>query len=124
MTDEEKAEAMSGNDIHVFPLNDPDIAVDYCGLTGTITFEQYIELLNNTTIPLYFRLVGSVLSGDSAEWDNYSTVNIGLIAASSGSSYRWQPTRTVPSNKLDETLRITIKAYTDAGYTAEYGQDY
>jgi len=123
LTDSEKGELFLASGVLAFPHNDPDIAVDYSGMSGTITLDQYIDLVNNSTIPLYFKIVATITDGDSSKWGNIS-VNVGLVAASGKTSYKWQPTRVVPSAKVTEAIRISIQAYTDAGYSVLYGDDY
>jgi hypothetical protein len=123
LTDAEKGALILGSGVLAFPHNDPDIAVDYSGMTGTLTFDQYIDLVNNSTFSLYFKIVATVTDGETSAWTNLS-VNAGLVSASGKLLYKWQPKRTVPSSKVIEAVRISVEAYTDAGYSSLYGKDY
>jgi len=126
LTPTQKGALFMGNGAIAFPHNDPDNAVDYTGLTGTLTLDQYIDIVNNATIDLYFRIVATILSGDPSKWSSGSpgTWDIGLVGDGDKSSYCWEPSRDIPTTKTTESLRLYLKAYTDAGYTILYGEDY
>lgn len=123
LTDQEKGELLVGPGVFVFPHNDPDTAIDYSGLSGTITLNQYIDIVNNSTITLYFKLEATILSGDPSKWGNL-TLEIGEMAPNEKYLFLWEPTREVPTSKITESLRLVLKAYTDEGYLNEYGSDY
>lgn len=123
MTGAEKVALLVGNDVFAFPHEDPDVAIDYCGCSGTHNLSQYIDIVNNTTISLYFKVDAVVISGDEAKWTDL-TETIGLVGASGKAIYEWTPNRGVPTSKITETLRVWLKAYTDVGYTNLYGEDY
>jgi len=123
LTPTQKGELFISNDVAAFPYNDPDNAIDYCGLSGTLTFHQYIDIVNNSTIQLYFKIDTTVLSGDSSKWSALAAT-IGVVGNGAKLSYCWEPKRIVPTTKVTEFLRLNLKAYSDAGYTTLYGEDY
>jgi len=123
LTASEKAALFIAEDVYAFPSNDPEVAIDYQGLSGTLTLDQYIDLVNNSTIDLYFKIEAQVLNGDPNAWGG-TTIGIGTISAGTKSMYLWQPTRTVPSSKTTETLRLTIKVFDDASETNQIGEDF
>jgi len=123
LTPAQKGALFVGNDAFAFPHNDPDNAVNYAGMSGTLLLNQYIDIVNSSTITLYFKIVATVLSGDPSKWSNL-TVEIGSVVASGKLSYCWIPGRVVPTTKITESIRLNLKAYTNAGYTILYGEDY
>jgi len=123
LTAQEKGTLVLGADVFVFPHNDPTTAIDYAGMSGTITLSQYIDIVNNSTFDLYFKVETTVLSGNASKWSDLSCT-FPVVNASTKSQLEWRPKREVPSGKTTETLRVNLKAYTDSGYSNLYGEDY
>ncbi|MHA1289369.1 MAG: hypothetical protein ACTSPB_18430 [Candidatus Thorarchaeota archaeon] len=123
LTGTEKASLFIATDVYAFPLADPEVAIDYQGMSGTLTLPLYIDLVNASTMNYYFKLEAQVLSGSPSSWGGL-TVPIGTINASKAEKFLWEPTRTVPSAKTTETLRLTIKAFEDDSETNLIGEDY
>ena len=120
---QEKSTLVLGPDVFVFPHNDPETAIDYAGMSGTLNLTQYLDVVNNSTLDLYFKIEATVLSGDASKWSGLSST-FPVTGATSKAQLEWNPSREVPSAKTTETLRINLKAFKDSGFTELYGEDY
>ena len=123
LSDEEKINLFLSNDVFVFPHKDPEVAVDYCGMSGTIPLSQYFDIVNNSTITLYFKVETTVLSGNASAWSDL-TEELGSVNAGGKAIKEWTPERSVPTSKVTESLRVYIRAYKQSDYTDLYGEDY
>jgi len=123
LTDSEKMALLISDDVFIFPHRDPDVAIDYCGLSGTLPLSQYLDIVNNSTFTLYFKVEATVLSGNASAWNDL-TEELGSVNAGGKSVKEWTPERIVPSSKVTESLRVYIRAYKQSDYTDLYGEDY
>lgn len=123
MTNAEKFSLLIGDDVFAFPHEDPEVAIDYCGCSGTLDLSQYIDIVNNSTWTLYFRVVAEMLSGDSSKWSG-TTIDLATISANNKGITHWTPKREVPTVKITETFRVWLKAYRDVDKTILHGEDY
>jgi len=123
LTDSEKMSLFIADDVFIFPHRDPDVAIDYCGLSGTLPLSQYLDIVNNSTFTLYFKVEATVLSGNASAWSDL-TEELGSVSAGEKSAKEWTPERLVPSSKVTESLRVYIRAYKQSDYTDLYGEDY
>jgi len=123
LTDSEKAALLISDDVFIFPHRDPDVAIDYCGLSGTLPLSQYLDIVNNSTFTLYFKVEATVLNGNASAWSDLSE-ELGSVNASGKAIKEWTPERVVPTSKVTESLRVYIRAYKQSDYTDLYGEDY
>ena len=123
LTDSEKMNLLISDDVFVFPHRDPDVAIDYCGLSGTLPLSQYLDIVNNSTFTLYFKVEATVLNGNASAWSDLSE-ELGSVSASGKAMKEWTPERVVPTSKVTESLRVYIRAYKQSDYTDLYGEDY
>jgi len=125
LSDINKAWLFTGADAWAFPHNDPDQAIDFSGFPSNSTFvlDQYIDLINNSTLGLYFQITATILSGTPSAWSSLSS-NAGSISPAGGTlAFLWQPKRTCPTSRVLETLRVKVAAYSDVSYSVLYGED-
>jgi len=120
---QEKGTLLISSDVYAFLGSDPKVGIDYCGFSGTIELPVYFDIKNASTLSLYFKIEATVLSGDPAKWSSLSST-FPVINANSSASLQFIPKREVPSSYLEETLRISVKAFKDSGYTELFGEDY
>ena len=123
LTKEEKGTLVLSSDVFVFPHNDPEVAVDYAGISGTLSMTQFLDVVNNSTLDLYFKIEATVLSGDSSKWSNLSST-FPVVNSNSKEKLEWELAREVPGGKTTEILRVNVKAYKDSGYTDLFGEDF
>jgi len=123
LTPQEKGSLLISSDVYAFLGTDPKVAVDYCGFSGTIDLPMYFDIKNASTLSLFFKIEGTVLSGDVTKWSELSST-FPAISANSSSSLKFVPKREVPSAYLEETLRLSVKAFKDSDYTELFGEDY
>jgi hypothetical protein len=83
------------------------------------------QVVNNETIGLYYQYLTTVTlaGGSTAVIASQTATNLGLVASGANASYSNEQIAnmtTAPSANEVETVVITIKRYTDSGYTTLY----
>jgi len=106
--------------------SDPDIYCDIYQLTDPMQeFRIPFKIGNSEDIELWFQVVGSLVSGDAAAW-TFTTQNLGSIVAGGTGSFTYTGAQrakpTLTDMELVETIRLTLKAYTDSAYTDLYDE--
>jgi len=101
----------------VWKVGDPDLYMDYYGLSDPFTTRVPIGISNAEAIDLYFR---STLVAPPPEYTNYTT-DLGLVAAGKSAFKVGTFDRSLPTAKVTDALTMRIEAYRDAAYTDFYG---
>jgi len=101
----------------VWKVGDPDLYMDYYGLSDPFTTRVPIGISNAEAIDLYFR---STLVAPPPEYTNYTT-DLGLVAAGKSAFKVGTFDRSLPTVKVTDALTMRIEAYRDSAYTDFYG---
>jgi len=86
---------------------------DLLNLPDPVKLGITIRYFNHDDVDLYFQITGS------ATGYTFGTVNLGLLASGANAYQNLDEfaSRAKPSAETSETITLTLKAYTDSGYT-------
>ena len=100
---------------------DPDICMDYKALADPFETRIPIAITNTETYELWFIVE---LVSPPAGYTEYSK-QLGSVGSGASVYKFFKFKRARPASKVTDDLTLRITAYTDAGYTTEYGyKDY
>jgi len=91
------------------------IYIDCAGLPDPITMGISFRYHNYDDVTLYFRIKAE----GNPDWTFASPVNLGALGSGSDARYNWDNMgqRPNPNAELEETITLTLEAYTDSEYT-------
>lgn len=100
---------------------DPDSYQDIVDMPDPIVTSFGIQVYNYTTITIYIKMGGA-----GTGWNWATPPQLGSVA-SGGNVYfiaKDLGSRAKPGSAVDDSITLTVRAYSDAGYTLEIGDGY
>jgi len=110
----------------VIAVDDPHSYQDIVDMPNPINVSFGIRIYNYTGQTLWFRAQGSGSEDGGSKWTWNSARSLGSIASGSNAYFCLKNlgSRVKPGSAMDDSITITVRAYTDSGYTNEVGSGY
>jgi len=110
----------------ILAVDDPHSYQDILNMPDPINASFGIQIFNYTAVTLWFRAQGSGSEDGGTKWTWGSAQSLGSIGAGANAYFALLNlgSRVKPASAVDDNVVITIRAYTDAGYSNEVGDGY
>jgi len=101
-------------------LNADKVCIDKKWLADPINHKWYLTVKNQSAQTLYFKLFNAI-----PNWDFGTTLpgtddkELGAVSAGASKNFLIDMVREVPAGEITDEGNLTLKAYTDAGYSNE-----
>jgi len=110
----------------ILAVDDPHSYQDILDMPDPINVSFGIRIFNYTATTLYFTAQGSGSENAGAKWTWGAVQQLGSIGSGANSYFTLSNlgSRVKPASAVDDSITITVRAYSDAGYTTEVGSGY
>jgi len=110
----------------ILAVDDPHSYQDILDMPDPINASFGIRIFNYTGATLYFTAQGSGSENAGAKWIWGAAQQLGGIGSGANAYFALMNlgSRVKPASAVDDNIIITVRAYTDSGYTNEVGAGY